>query len=171
MRTLAWLCLLLSSTTTTELVDEVYRIPADEWRYIEIGLRQRPALLAADVDAGAGSREIRVALVQSEDLVRGGGARPHGALAVTDAGVSGKLRYYVRTPGDYAVVVENLDSKREANVNVRVWLDFGAGRGMEVTQLSPRRRTGVIAISFALFFGIVTWSARRLLTNIRRREK
>lgn len=74
----------------------------------------------------------------------------------------------MRTPGDYAVVVENRDTDSEAEVRVRVWLEFGADRGMQVTQLSPHRRLAVILISFAFFFGIVTWSARRLLRNIGR---
>jgi len=37
-----------------------------------------------------------------------------------------------------------------------------------MTRLSPRRQLVVILLSFATFFGIVTWSARRLLRGIRR---
>jgi hypothetical protein len=163
----ALLCLLLSSATT-ELVNEVYRVPADEWRYVEIGLKQQPALLAADVEAVEGDREIRLALVRSEDLDRGRNGRPHGALALTEPGHTAHLRYFVRAPGVYAVVVENRDAEREASVRMRVWLDFGAGRGMEVTQLSPHRRSIVVLISCASFIGIVAWSARRLLKGMRR---
>jgi hypothetical protein len=52
-------------------------------------------------------------------------------------------------------------------VHIRVWLDF-ARRGPVVTQLSPERQLTVIAISFLVFFGIVTYSARRLLRTMRR---
>ena len=164
---LAWVCLLLLPTTT-ELVDEVYHVPADEWRYIEVSLRQHPALLAADVEALEAGREIRVALVRSEDLDRDRNGRPHGALAFSELGRSTHLRYYVRTPGDYAVVVENRDADRETAVRMKVWLDFGAGRGMEVTQLSPLRRLTVVLTSCAVLIGFVTWSARRLLIGMRR---
>jgi hypothetical protein len=37
-----------------------------------------------------------------------------------------------------------------------------------VTTLSPRRQIEIVIISFAAFFGIVSWSARRLLKGIRR---
>jgi hypothetical protein len=49
-----------------------------------------------------------------------------------------------------------------------VVLDFGARPGPQVTRLSPQRQFTVILISFAVFFGIVTYSARRLLRGIRR---
>lgn len=163
----AWMCLLLASAVT-ELVDDVYRVPADEWRYVEVSLRQRPALLAADVEARPEGGDIRVSLVRGENLHRDETRRPHGALAIAEPGRAGRLRYYVRAPGDYAVVVENRDPDREASVRIRVWLDFGAGRGMQVTQLSPRRRIAVVLASWAAFLGIATWSARRLIAGMKR---
>ena len=165
MSPLVWLCLLLS-TTTADLVDEMYQIPAGDWRYVEVSLHQQPALLAADVHAEDGGQQIRAALVPMEDLDRTQKGWPRGALTETDSGPVGHLRYYVRTPGDYAVVVENRDSESHAEVRVRVWLDFAADRGMQVTQLSSHRRLVVILVSFAFFFGVVSWSARKLLRNI-----
>ena len=161
---------LMLSAPSAELVDEIYRIPAGDWRYVAVSLHQQPALLAADIRSTDGARDIRAALVPMEDLDRARKGWPRGALAETDSGASCRLRYYARAPGDYAVVVENRDSDREAAVRVRVWLDFGAVREMEVTQISPRRRLAVILISFAFFFGIVTWSARRLLQHIGKPE-
>jgi hypothetical protein len=52
-------------------------------------------------------------------------------------------------------------------VHLRITLDFSR-RGPTVTRLSPQRQLAVIAISFAVFFGIVTFSARRLLRNLKR---
>ena len=41
-------------------------------------------------------------------------------------------------------------------------------RERAVATLPPERRLVVILISFAVFFAIVTWSARRLLRLVRR---
>ena len=38
---------LLAASTSVELVDEVYQIPPAEWKYVEVNLRQNPALVTA----------------------------------------------------------------------------------------------------------------------------
>jgi hypothetical protein len=167
MNALACLFLLISSTKVV-LVDELYQIPADEWRYVEVSLRQQPALLAADVEGKTGSDDIRAELVRRDDLDRLREDRPYGKLAVTAPGRAGHIRYYLRDPGEYAVVLDNRGGDQAAAVQLNVWLDFGADRGMTVTELSPRRQFTVTLISFAAFCGIVTWSARKLLRNLRR---
>ncbi len=167
MTGLALICLLLASSSV-DLVDETYRIPANEWRYVELSLKQRPALLTASIEAGEGSDEIRVALLRRDDLDRLRGDRAHGVLAAMEPRDSGKLQFYLRDRGDYAVVLDNREGNVPATLHLRVWLDFGWNPGPAVTYLSPRRQFAVIAISFAVFFGIVSWSARRLLKGIRR---
>ena len=162
------LFLLTASSTSVALVDELYEIPADEWRYVEVSLQQQPALVSADYSADAGVKDVRVALLLREDLARLRSGRADSWLAVTEAGPSGGLRYRVREPGEYAIVVDNRGGERPASVHLKVSLDFGQGRGPDVTTLSPRRQLSVILISFAAFFGVVTWSARRLLRNIGR---
>jgi hypothetical protein len=63
-------------------------------------------------------------------------------------------------------VVDNRDA-RPAAVHLRISLEFGASPGPAVTRLSSRRQLTVILISFAVFFGIVTFSARRLWRAIK----
>ena len=70
--------------------------------------------------------------------------------------------------GQYAVVIDNRLGGLEAAAHLRVSLDFGGRPGPEVTRLSPGRQLTVIAITFAVFFAIVSYSARRLLQGIRR---
>lgn len=164
---LGWLCLLLAASSVN-LVDETYRIPANEWRYVEVSLKQRPALLSASLEAQGGSDEVRVALLRREDLERLRGDRAHGVLAATGPGDSGRLEYYLRGPGNYDVVIDNRSGDAPATVHLRVWLDFGWIPGPAVTLLSPRRQFTVIAISFAVFFGIVSWSARRLMRGMKK---
>jgi hypothetical protein len=89
-------------------------------------------------------------------------------MAATTPGASGRIRYRVRTPGDYVVVIDNRGGDaRPAEARLRVALDFELQSGPEVTLLSPGRQFAVILISFAVFFGIVSYSARRLLRGIR----
>lgn len=163
------LALLLFAATHVDLVDEVYRIPAGEWRYVEVGLRQRPALVSADFEVQSGSQRVRLALMRRDDLDRMRDDRPYGVLAATEPAATGELRYPVRVLGDYVVVIDNRgDTDHPAAARLRVALDFGVPPGPEVTRLSPARQMTVIALSFAVFFGIVSYSARRLLRGIKR---
>ena len=161
--------ILLAASTHVDLVDEVFRIPAGEWRYVELGLRQKPAFVSAEFEVRSGSRDVRLALMRQDDLERLRGSRPSGVMAMTETGASGQLRYQVRVPGDYVVVIDNrAEPDRPAEAHLHVALDFGARPGPEVTRLSTARQIAVIAISFAVFFGIVSYSSRRLLRGIKR---
>jgi hypothetical protein len=51
--------------------------------------------------------------------------------------------------------------------HLRVTLDFSGEHAPEVTQLSRERQITIITISFAVFFAIAGYSARRLLRAIR----
>ena len=157
----------LLAASRVELVDEVYQIPASEWRYVpELGLSQQTALVTATFEVASGDPEVRLALLRSEDMEKLRAGAPHSVLEVTPAGKSGKLQFQVRERGDYVVVIDN-EGRTPASVRTRIWLDFGR-RGPAVTQLSPGRQLAIVLISFAVFFGIVTFSARRLLKAVRR---
>ena len=167
MIALAWILLQLASTQV-DVVDEVYRIPPGEWRYIEIGLKQSTATLSADYDTRDASSHVRLALMERPDLELMRAGRAHGLLAVTAPGTSGRLRYRVRRGGDYVIVADNRrDRVHAAAVHLHVWADF-ARFAPTVTELPPRRQFTVIVISFACFFAVVTYSARRLLSAVKR---
>lgn len=162
----AWI-LLLSASTVVDVVDEVYQIPANKWQYVELGLNQKPAMVHAHFAVESGPAQVRLALMRREDLERLRAELPHGVIEETELGASGSFTPHVRGPGDYVVVVDN-EADAPASVRLRIWLDFAVHPGREVTQLSPHRQLAVILLSFATFFGIVTWSARRLLRGIKR---
>ena len=83
---------------------------------------------------------------------------------MTEIGKSGALDFRVRQPGDYVLVVDNRSSKTQpAAVHLRIALDFARPTGPIVTRLGPERQLTVIVLSFAFFFGVVTYSARKLL--------
>jgi hypothetical protein len=164
---------LLAASTSVELVDEIYQIPPAEWKYVEVNLRQNPALVTASfqVQSGAESRvgNVRLALMTRADLERLREDLPHGLLAVTAPGKSGALHFRVRQPGDYVLVVDNRSSKaRPAAVHLRIALDFALPSGPLVTRVSPQRQLTVIVLAFAFFFGVVTYSARKLLRAAKR---
>lgn len=153
---------LLAASTRVELVDEVYQIPPARWNYVPINLRQKPARIDASFEMPSDGK-VRLALMTQSDLERLRDEIPHGVLAVTFAGKSGSLAFRVRHPGDYALVVDNRDSTHSAAVHLRIALDFAPASGPEVTLLAPGRQLIVILLSFLFFFGVVTYSARRLL--------
>jgi hypothetical protein len=158
--------LLAAANTRVTLLNEVVPVPAGDWRYAEVTLKQRPAWISAQYEA-AGNQEVRLALLRREDLDFLRQDFPPGVLAVTSRASSGRLVYDAPLRGVYAVLVDNRAGAQAAAVHLRVFLDFGARPGPEVTTLSPARRLAVIAISFAVFFAIVIYSARRLFRGIR----
>jgi hypothetical protein len=164
---------LLAASTSVELVDEVYHIPPAEWKYVEVNLRQQPALVSASfrVDSGSasGAGKVRLALMTRADLERLREDLPHGVLAVTEIGKSGALDFRVRQSGDYVLVVDNRPSKAQpAAVHLRIALDFARPTVPTVTRLTPQRQLVVIILSFAFFSGVVTYSARKLLRAAKR---
>ncbi|HLK49718.1 MAG TPA: hypothetical protein VKT49_16360 [Bryobacteraceae bacterium] len=162
--------ILLAASTHVELVDDVYQIPPGQWRYVEqLGLRQKPALVSADFQVRSGPPEVRLALMRREDLERLRDDRPHGVLEATEPAASGHIRHQVRAAGDYVLLIDNRQGRDQpAQVHLRVALDFAAPLGPAVSSLSAARQITVIAISFAVFFAIAGFSARRLLRGINR---
>jgi len=160
---------LLAASTSVELVDEVYRIPPAEWKYVEVNLRQQPALVSASFQIESGAGKVRLALMTRADLERLREDIPHGVLAVTEIGKSGALDFRVRQPGDYVLIVDNRSSKTQpAAVHLHIGLDFARPTVPLVTRLSPGRQLAVIILSFAFFSGVVTYSARKLLRAAKR---
>ena len=165
------LCLiLLLAASRVELVDEVYQIPPNSWRFPDavISLKQRPALISAQYETSPPSSNVRIALLRREDLQKLLDGAPHGIIQTTPEGVRGALSYQAGTQGEYVVVIEN-EARTPATVHIRVDLDF-ARHGPTITQLSPQRQLTVVVISFAVFFAIVSFSARRLLRVVRRQN-
>jgi hypothetical protein len=155
--------LLLTSSRVDLFVDQVDRIPAREWRFIHLEpLRDRPALVTAVYEVASGQPAVRLILLQPEDLQKLQAGEPYEAIAATSSRAGGTLKYQVRIPGEYLLVIDN-GGPEPASVRTRVWREVS-----NVTQLSPRRQMAVIVISFTVFFGIVTFSARRLLRGVRR---
>ena len=160
--------LLATGSPRVVLVDESYDIPAGDWRYVELTLKQLPVTVLCDYTVESGSDRVRVAMLRRTDLERMRRDLTHGMMAITEPGGRGHLQYHLRNPGDYVVMVDNrLQPHKASRVHLRVVLDFVGSMGPTITYVPKGRRLAVILISFAVFFGIVTWSAKKLLHAVR----
>lgn len=160
----AVLVVLLAPASQT-LTDEVFQIPAKEWRYVEVAVKQVPATVDCDFHVISGADGVRVVLVNAEGLDDWKQGTREAAGARTLARQGG-FRRVVSVPDEYAVIVEN-GGRGEASVRLRVSLD-SSGRGQpQARYLSAERRLAVIAISATVFFAIVSYSAKKLLGAIR----
>ncbi len=158
---LALALFLLASATRVQLVDEPFDIPAHDWRFdSELGLHQRAATLIADFQVESGG-DVRLLLMTRRDVERMSDGKPHGTLMSGGPSHSGRLQYTVPQPGDYVLVVYNRENSEASRVHLSVWLDF-----RPAPAISPQRQLTVILLSFAFFFGVVGWSARRLWNGI-----
>lgn len=146
-----------------ELVNEEYQIAPGDWQWVEVNLKQRAGAILANFQVLSGPASVRLVLMSRPDLDN----MPMGALAQTQAAANGSFMHRVRQVGNYALVVENQSRTAPSIVHLNVWIDF-ARPGRTVETLPPQRQLTVILVSFAVFFGIVTWSARRLLRAVRR---
>ena len=160
--------LFLVASSRVELVNEVFDVPAGQWRYVQVALRQRPALVHADFEIRSGPSHVRLALMRRDDLQELREGHAVEFLAATAPGAAGRIRFRVQRAGDYVIVIDNREGEGQASqTHLQVRLDFDNQLGPEVTQLSPARQLAVIVISFAVFLGIVSYSARRLLRGIK----
>lgn len=146
-----------------ELVNEDYQIAPGDWQWVEVNLKQRAGAILANYQVLSGPPSVRLVLMHRHDLDN----MPLGALGQTQAAGSGSFIHRVREVGNYALVVENQSATAPSIVHLNVWIDF-ARPGRTVETLSPQRQLTVILVSFAAFFGIVAWSARRLLKAVKR---
>jgi hypothetical protein len=156
--------LLLAASTRVELLDETPTIKRGDWNWYPVSLLQRPATVDVDFLVISGSPQVRVALMSHAEMERRHARSSFDELAATPPGTRGLLRYRVPRPDEYGIVVDNSRGTQDTKVRVRASLDF---TGPVVTRLSPRRQFTVILLSFAFFFTVVTYSARRLLRAIR----
>jgi hypothetical protein len=162
MPLLVW-TLLLAASSSAEMVDHTYEIPANDWSFVDLELRPRSALVKADFAVEAGP-PVQLLLMEQADLERLNRGETHGMVLSTPVGMAGRLEAQIGKAGDYAVVVENRSGRAgTSKVRLRIYSDFA-----EAATLSPKRQLTVVAFSFVVFFGTVTYSMRRLWQTVKR---
>jgi len=161
------LLLLAAGSATVDLVDETFEIPPDEWRYVELSLKQEPVTVWCSFETLHPRRKVRVALLRRGDLERMRADQPHGILASVPAD-RGVLHHTIAAPGDFAVLVDNrAESGRATRVHLRVWLDFSRPSEPHVRYVPATRRLVVVALSLSFFVATVVFSVRRLRRRTR----
>lgn len=146
--------ILLAISGGIEVVDEVYQIPPADWRYVDLGHVRRPVIVKSAFSVELGPPVTLMTLTRT-NLDRMSHGEPYTSLHAV-ASRAGSFAQRIIQPGDYVVAVENRGSQ-PASVRLQILLDYG-----DATQLSPERRLTVIAISFAVFFGLVGFSGIKL---------
>ena len=160
---LLWLLAASPQSMRQTLMDEVYSIPAADWRYVPVVLKQPPVTLECEFQVLSAGAAVRVGIVNAQGLAAMRQGRRHDTLATTPFEKSGRLSYEVLEPDEYAVIVDNsLDGRGAAQVQLHVALDFQGRQQPQVRLLSPARRIVVVAISLVIFLGIVTFAGKRL---------
>ena len=105
---------------------------------------------------------------QVERLLQG---RPPRLLRTTDYAREGGLRYLVREPGDYVVILDNaMEGRGPVTADVRVELDYESAEAQEPRMLPPPRRRMVVAISLVSFSAIAGYAGWLVLGAVRRRN-
>jgi hypothetical protein len=160
---LLWLLAVPSQSMHQTLMDEVYNIPASDWRYVPVVLKQPPVTVECVFRVISGGGAVRVGLVNAQGLAAMRQGRRRDMLATTSFLNSGKLRHEVLDADEYAVIVDNtLDARAAVQVRLQVSLDFPARLQTQVRVLSTGKRIAVVVISLLVFFGIVTYAGRKL---------
>jgi hypothetical protein len=163
---LALLLLLLAVSRPAVLTDDIYQVPAGEWRWVRFEIGHRPAVVECRFET-VGSGEAVAELVSRADLELIHQHKIHDSLAATDTAPKDSFSQYIGDPGEYAVVIENPGST-PLTARLTVALSFGQPASR---YLSRERQLTVILVSSAVFFAIVTFSARALLKAMKRQPQ
>lgn len=155
MRFLASL-MLASAFSGAPAIDQIDRVPPGSWRFVELPPDTALAHVRAGFEVESGP-PVRMALVEKSQIERWVAGRRHSQVRITPAALRSRLYEFSIKAGDYAIAIENPDQKQAADVRLTVTLDVARS-----TELPRKRQVAVIAISFSVFFGIVTLSAARL---------
>ncbi len=160
--------LLVTAPGRVLLMHDVYSVPRDDWRYVEVRLKQQAATVDCDFRVLSGGSGVRVALVSRSDLERFRRGRSHDVLATTNFQRAGRLRFRTPGPGDYALVVDNrMEGRGPARVDLSLSLDFARPAPQASHELPPSRRWTVVALSVLVFLSISVWAGRKLMAAFR----
>jgi hypothetical protein len=157
------LALLASAAGPFLLTDEVVSVPASQWRSIEVGLRQRPAVVECQFETAGEHPGVRAILMSESDAARMQGGRAHSILASTAYQSKGRFRVAVTQPGGYLIVLDNrLEGRRAAHVRVKVFLEFMTAKAAPARYPKRWRQWLSIGLSFSVFFGVLLLAGWRL---------
>lgn len=146
--------------SVAELVNEGFRIPPHEYRFIPLTIANWPATLVGSAAVSQGG-PVRVELLSQRELgnfVRG---RSYDFILQVNPRLDMRFRQAVPDKGEYDLVLVN-DHEQASDVRLEASVEFA--REPDVARyLSPGRKLAVIATSLLIFLGIISWSGFRLM--------
>ena len=155
--------LLLATTGQLVLTDELVSLAPGEVKAINLGLRQRPAVVEASFEVIRGD-ELSLSLLGDPSR------RPRFLRMISDR-YSGSFRHAVREPGDYQVVLDNRGSDRgHVRTRLRVVLTFDAPGLASPVTLAPAKRTFIVGASLFFLGAMAIWLGSRLRPAIEKRR-
>lgn len=146
---------------------QLLHLAGNDFRWMKISVRQTPEEVDCRFEVIQGSSTVHLELLplnQFRLLDRG---RDHDTLASTAVGRSGDFRRIIDTPGQYAVAVVNGKNAPPATISLRVSTSVNPNARDISRTLPAGRQLTVVLISFAFFFISVSWSAHKLIRNMR----
>jgi hypothetical protein len=153
---------LLVAPSQVVLLDEKIHVPAQESYAADISLVQRPALVDCSYEVlGNARRGVRLAMLSRAHLERFHSGLEHEVLAASPYQRSGHFQFDVRTPGEYALLVDNRSEAQAADVALKVTLVFHDPSAPPPVVLSQRRRFTIIALSVAFFLATAGYAVSR----------
>jgi hypothetical protein len=144
-----------------------FRLAAGDFRWVPFTIRQTPAEVDCHFDVLQGNPTVHLELLPMSEFRLFDRGLEHDTLVVTPESRTGEFRRIINTGGQYAVVVVNGKRASPATVTLQVRTTINPDPAHVARTLSPVRRLAVILIAFAFFFITVSWSARKLIRNIR----
>ena len=147
------------------VANEVFQIPAKEWRYVDVPVKQVPVAVRCEFQVLSGNGAVRAELVNADGLEEWKQGH-QDAKASGILGAKASFSRVVTAPDSYAVIVENR-GREPLSVRLYVSLDSSERARPQARYLSLERRVTVIGISAIVFLSMVSYSAKKLLSAMR----
>jgi hypothetical protein len=138
------------------------RLEPGEYRWLPLAVKRVPIGMDCQFRVLNGGATVHMEVLAPREVRNFRKGREYSSMASAAAGRDGEIRIVIDEPGEYGVLVGNDEHAAPATVNLDVRTELNPARA-----LSPQRRLTVIVISFAIFFGLATWSGWRLLRATR----
>jgi hypothetical protein len=146
------------------------RLAPGDNRFMQFTVTRVPTLVDCRFRVLRGSPTVHMEILAHGEYRRFIEGHDYDAMALTQDGAEGQIRRMLDDRGRFDVVVMNAPGAPVAMVDLEVRTDLDPNADSVARELAPGRRLAVILISFAIFFGLVTFSAMRLLREGRRKR-
>lgn len=140
-----------------------FRLDGGDNRYFQVTVTRVPTLVECRFKVLQGAPSVHLEIMTDGEYRHMNRGRDYDAIASSPTAREGEIRRMVEERGRFDVVLINDRGAPAAVVDFVVHTDVDPSEDSVARMLSPERRLAVILISFAIFFGLVTWSAWRLL--------